>query len=277
MNLYISVDLEGISGVVHGDFLGSKGHDYTRGRKLMTGEVNAAVKGALDACAEEIVVNDGHGSMRNILIEDLHPEARLLTGSPKVLGQMEGIDSAVDFDGVIFVGFHARANSEGVLNHTISGRVVNRVKVNGMELGEAGLNSLVAGHFGIPVVFCSGDSATCRQVSELIPGAVTVAVKEDAGRYAALCLSPERAQEAIREGVCESVERLRTAEVSPFVLTSPLQFDLQVADTAMADLAALIPGAQRTDSTQISFSADTPLEGYKLLRAMIYLASCSRR
>ena len=277
MNLYISVDLEGISGVVHGDFLGSNGNDYDRGRKLMTGEVNAAVEGALDAGADEIVVNDGHGGMRNVLIEDLNSNARLLTGAPKVLGQMEGIETAADFDGVLFVGYHARAKSAGVLNHTISGRVVSKVYMNGMEVGEAGLNAAVAGQLGIPVVFCSGDSVTCHQVEKLLSNVVTTEVKEDAGRYAALCLTPEKARAAIKEGVKEAVMQLEKGQMTPLVVDGPVRFELEVADTAMADLACLLPGAERVGSTELEVTAENPLQGYKSLRAMIYLASASRR
>lgn len=277
MQVYISADLEGISGVVAGDQTGSAGADYGRARKLMTGEVNAAVRGALGAGAEHVVVNDGHGGMRNILIEELIPDARLITGSPKLMGQMEGIDYAGDFDACVFVGYHARAGTPGVLNHTISGRVVFRVEINGIEVGETGLNAALAGHYGIPLAMVSGDSDVCAQAKDLVPSMVTVPVKEAAGRYAALCLSPERAREAIKEGVSEALDRVRRGDVDPFIVQGPVRLSLRTFDTAMADLAALLPGACREDHLEVIYEAEDVLGACTGLRAMIYLASCSRR
>ena len=277
MRVYISADLEGVSGVVHGDQVSATGSDYGRTRKLVTEEVNAAVAGALEGGATEAVVNDGHGGMRNLLIEDIHPSARLMTGAPKLMGQMEGIDAPEGFDAAAFVGYHARAGTHGVLNHTISGAVVAKLVLDGVEVGEAGLNAAIAAHFGIPLVFVSGDAATCREVEALNPHAVTVAVKEDAGRYAALCLPPEAARKAIREGMMRAVRAVAEGAIERPAPSGPVTFALTTKDTAMADLAGLLPGSERLSPVELEYAAPDAPSGYRALRAMIYLASCANR
>src|SRR5690625_5012441 len=154
MRVFISVDIEGVAGVTHRDQTGKDGPDYEQARVLMTNEANAAIKGAVQAGADEIVVNDSHGSMRNICIEMLSEEARLISGSPKRLAMMEGITQ--DFDAAIFIGYHAKSGSQGILNHTYSGKAIGQVKVNDVEYGEFGLNALIAGEYNVPVVFVSG-------------------------------------------------------------------------------------------------------------------------
>ncbi len=277
LRIYISADLEGVSGVVHGDQVGAGGSDYARTRKLVTEEVNAAVAGAVDGGADEVIVNDGHGGMRNLLIEDIHPSARLLTGAPKLMGQMEGIDDRDGFAAAAFVGYHARAGTHGVLNHTISGAVVSRLVLNGVEVGEAGLNAAIAAHFGIPLIFTSGDTATCRQVQERNPSAVTTAVKEDVGRYAALCMPPEAARAAIREGMAAAMKALGAGEIPEPKSESPVTVALTTRDTAMADLAGLLPGSERKSPVEVEYTAQDAPSAYRGLRAMIYLASCSSR
>jgi len=277
MRIYISADLEGVSGVVATDHTSTEGSDYGRARRLMTAEVDAAARAALDAGAEEVVVNDGHGGMRNLLIEELSPEVRLMTGTPKILGQMEGIDCSEGFDGCIFIGYHARAGTHGVLNHTISGAVVSRVRLNGRELGETGLNAALAGKFSVPLVLVSGDSNVCEQAREIVPEVVTVAVKEAAGRYAALCQSPVRARSLIASGVTEALEKMQRGEIRPYEVKGPVEVVLATVDTAMADLAELLPGSRRVDELSVAYEGKDACEAYRALRAMIYLGSCSRR
>ncbi len=277
MRVYISADLEGISGVVATDHTSSEGSDYGRARRLMTAEVDAAARAALDAGAEEVVVNDGHGGMRNILIEELSPDVKLMTGTPKIFGQMEGIDRGEGFDGCIFIGYHARAGTHGVLNHTISGGVVSSVCINGREVGETGLNAALAGEFSIPLIMVSGDTHVCEQAREIVPSMVTVPVKEAVGRYAALCHSPERARRLIGQGVSEALERMQNGEIEPYRVSGPVEVLLTTADTAMADLAALLPGSRRVDELSVAYEGEDVTDAYRALRAMIYLGSCSRR
>ncbi len=271
MRVFISADIEGISGVVDGSQTSEQGFDYGRARRLMTGEVNAAVEGALAAGATEVVVNDSHGSMRNILIEELHPEAKLITGGPKPLTMMEGIDGG--FDAAFFVGYHARAGTRGVLNHTISGKVVAGISLNGRTYGECGVNAALAGRFGVPVVLVTGDSMTAAEAQSVLPGVRTVAVKEQRARLAARCLQPEKARHLIRAAAAEAVRvAVPNGEVKPMVVGTPAVFEIRFHNTGMADMAELVPGARRVDDLTLSFGHDDLIVAFRALRAMIYLA-----
>jgi D-amino peptidase len=273
MKLYISVDLEGVSGVVHGDQLGSRGHDYDRARRLMTEEANAAVEGALAAGATEVVLNDGHGSARNLLIEELHPDAELITGPSisKQLAQMEGIDES--YDGVFFVGYHSQAGTAGVLNHTISGSTVYHIELNGTPVGETGINAGIAGAFGVPLLLVAGDSTVCEEAQSLNDGVVAVPVKKAIGRYAARCVSPEKAREAIREGAQRAVEQ--HTRIEPTVWEEPTTVSLQFVNTAMADIAELIPGVTKQDPLTITYTGENCAETFKVMRACIFLGQAT--
>lgn len=268
--VYISVDMEGIAGVTASDQVTIGGHDYQMARLWATREVNAAIQGALDAGAREIVVNDSHGSMRNILAHELHPAARLITGTPKPLAMMQGIDES--FDAAIFIGYHARAGTiNGILDHSYSGASVYSIKVNGMEVGETELNALIAGHFGVPVVMVSGDRAMCTQVKELLGNeVVTVEVKEGIGRFAANTLVPQRAQELIRENVRKALEQ--RSRVKPFRTPAPYRFEVDFLYSWQAEAAEMVPGVSRTSPRQVSFVQEDFLEGFRLFRALVSLA-----
>ncbi|MFQ6037305.1 MAG: M55 family metallopeptidase [Candidatus Aminicenantales bacterium] len=270
LKVFISVDMEGISGVVHGEQTSSSGRDYGLARRWMTGDVNAAIRGALKAGATEVVVNDSHGSMRNVIASELHPAASLITGSPKPLSMMQGIDAT--FDAVMLVGYHARAGSEnGVLDHTYSGGSVYSIRVNGLELGEAGLNALIAGTFGVPVVLVTGDKEVCRQVRETVgENLVTAVVKEGVGRYAAKTLTPEVAQKVIEEKAREALEK--RDQTRPFRLDPPFTFELNFLRSSMADAAELIPQVERVNPRTLRFVSEDYIQGFKLLRALIALA-----
>jgi D-amino peptidase len=165
--VYISVDMEGISGVVGDDQTSAGQPEYNRSRKLMAEDANAAIRGAFAGGATEVVVNDSHGSQRNLLPEDLDPRARLISHSFKRHGMVEGLDET--FDAVIFVGYHAKADSpRGLFAHTGSG-VVKDVIVNGRSAGEGGLNTLMAQWYGVPVVMISGDDVAVAQQKEWTP------------------------------------------------------------------------------------------------------------
>ncbi len=271
MRVFISADIEGVSGVVDGSQTSEQGFDYGRARRLMTGEVNAAVEGALAAGATEVVVNDSHGSMRNILIEELNPEAKLITGAPKPLSMMEGIDGG--FDAAFFIGYHSRAGTRGVLNHTISGRTVFGLTLNGRPYGECGINAAIAGRFGVPVALVAGDSTVAAEAQAILPGVRTVAVKEQRARVAARCLQPDKARRLIREAAGEALRvALARGEVKPLAVGTPAVFQISFHNTGMADMAELVPGAKRVDDMTLSFAHDDLIVAFKALRAMIYLA-----
>src|SRR6185503_4513572 len=199
LKVFISVDMEGLAGVVTNTDVSPTGPDYPHFRAIMAAEANAAVDGAFRAGATEVLVRDGHGSKQNLLPGDVDPRARLLRGQsvgPK--NMMEGIDNT--FDAVVFVGYHAKAGTpNAILEHTSTGNVVD-MSINGVSLPEAGYNAMVAGLFGVPAVFISGDQAVVTQVRELLGAIQGVAVKEEIGD-ASIGMSTKQAQEEIRKGV----------------------------------------------------------------------------
>jgi D-amino peptidase len=271
LKVFISVDMEGIWGIVHGDQTTPGTPDYAAGCALMVADVNAAVEGALAAGATEVVVNDSHGSMRNIDPARLDPRAVLISGTPKPLSMMQGIDAS--FAACLFIGYHAKAGTENaILDHTISGSVVRGIKVNGVEMPELGLNAALAGYYGVPVVLVSGDTAVCRQTEEVLGKAVvTVAVKEAYGRLAAKLVPMVEAREKIRQGVKEALGKLAGAK--PYKLAAPYNFELATHVSAQADMGAmLLPSVKRPDARTLTFTANDFIEGFRTLRALISLA-----
>ncbi|MDK2464223.1 MAG: M55 family metallopeptidase, partial [Candidatus Korarchaeota archaeon] len=233
-------------------------------------EVNAAVEGAIRAGAEEVVVNDSHGTMRNVIPEELHPEASLITGSPKPMGMLEGLTA--EFDCAFFLGYHAMAGGRGVLSHTYSGRTVRRVAVGGREVGELGLNAMVAHHLGVPVVLVTGDDALAGEAREAAPEAVAVATKRALGRYAAMCPPRRRVLEEIEEAAFQAVRRVAEGRVRVRPPAGPLDVEVEFTDPGMADVAHLVPGSVRVSPTTLRFRAEDALEAYRVVRAFMYLA-----
>jgi len=267
VKVYISCDMEGISGVVAGKQTQMDGDEYKRAQKLMTGEVNAAIEGALTGGATEVLVNDSHGSMRNILIEELNPSAQLISGSPKPLSMMQGIDGS--FDAAFFIGYHAQAGTAySVLDHTYSGATVYQVSLNGRPVGETGLNAALAGHFGVPVVLVTGDKLLVEEAKALLGTVEVVAVKESYGRSAAKCLVPEAARELIRE----AAQRVLSKGGKPFVVKPPITLTVDFISSAHLDMVELIPGVNRVCGRRIEFIHDDLLTIYKVWRAMLKLA-----
>src|SRR5215510_9029745 len=207
MKILIATDMEGITGVTTWDQV-TPGHaEYARFRKLMTQDVNAAIRGAMEAGAEEVIIADGHWNGSNILVEEFDPRAKLNTGSPSPLSMMQGIDESVD--GVMFIGYHARNGTpNAILDHTWSSDTVANVWLNDLLTGEYGLNAAVAGHFGAPVIMVSGDQTACAQVEELIGEMEHAVVKYATGRFAAECLAPQVAHELIFTSAMRAVAKL---------------------------------------------------------------------
>jgi len=268
--VYISADMEGIWGVVHGNQTSSDSPEYGSARKWMAEDVNAVIAGLFEAGAAEVVVNDSHGSMRNIIADALDPRASLISGSPKPLSMMQGIDGT--FDACVFVGYHARAGTaSAVLDHTISGGVVHAIRVNGQEMPELGLNAAIAGYFNVPVIMLSGDTETCAQAKSVLGETLTaVAVKKAEGRYAAQNFPLDEARKRLREGAKEALQK--RGQVAAFRLKAPFKFELELNNSGQAVMPALIPAIKRTGPRTLEITADDYLEGFKLLRAAINLA-----
>ncbi len=266
MKVFISADMEGICGIVSGHQTDANDKEYPRAQRVLTAEVNAVIVGALRGGATEIVVNDSHGSMRNIILEELNPAARLVSGSPKPLSMMQGIDST--YQVALFVGYHAQAGTEsGILDHTFSGRV-HQVAINDIPLGETGLNASLAGYFGVPVSLVTGDKAVTEEAQRLLGPIEVVAVKEACGRNAAQCLPLKEAYDLVGAAAQRALER----PGKPFVLPSPYKLAVDFARSSYADIAELIPGSRRQGARRVEFHHEDYLTVYKTWRAMVSLA-----
>ncbi len=251
LKVFISVDMEGVAGLIHWDETSEGGADYPLFRRLMTEETNAAIAGALDAGATEIVVRDSHGSARNILPDLLRPEARLIREWNSPLSMMEGIDKS--FDAVVFVGYHARAGTpDAVLKHTMSLSLYD-VILNGVRMPEGAWNAAIAGHFDVPVVFLSGDSAIGKQIKEIIGPIETVAVKEGLGPAASM-LHPVKAREMIQKGVAAALRNLKAYK--PYKPAAPYKLEIVFTDENQARRAAQVPGIERTGERTVAYASN---------------------
>jgi D-amino peptidase len=270
MKILIAADMEGITGVTTWDQVDPKHPEYIRFRKLMTGDVNAAVRGAMDAGATEVIVADGHHHGSNILVEDLDRRARLNSGSPSPFSMMQGIDESVD--AVFFIGYHARNGSEhAVLDHTWSSRTVANVWLNDLLTGEYGLNAALAGQFGVPVIMASGDQTACGQMRELLGNIETAVVKQASGRFAAECMPPHVTQELVHAAAQRAVERLAEENIpEPFVMDTPIRVTVEFFSSDMADRAATLPFTER-EGTHVSFPAPEMIVAYSAFRSMVSL------
>ena len=269
MKVFISADIEGISGIVSTAQIYPENYGYQRAQMLMTDEVNAAIEGAIEAGADEIVVNDSHGPMTNIIIERLNPAAQLITGTPKRLGMMEGIDET--FDAAIFIGYHARMNSGGILCHTYNGAVNANVNVGGVDSGEFFLNASVAGFYNVPVVLVSGDDVLSEEVEDINNQIERVIVKESRGRYAGKCLVPSIAQSLIRRKTAEALKRCSMIE--PVRINGPLLLKMTFVDSGQAEVASIMPHTELIHPNTVSFKADNAVECYRAEMAMVRIAA----
>jgi D-amino peptidase len=262
--VFISVDMEGIAGVVHWEEVSRNGKDYDYFRELMTDETNAAIEAALEAGAEEILVRDSHGSARNIIPTLLHEKARLLRDwSGGYKSMMEGIDES--FDAVIFIGYHAKAGTpDSPLAHTMNGNIKD-ISINGISMPEAGINALIAGMYDVPVVFLSGDVAICQQATDLFGEIETIAVKEGFGN-ASLNLHPAVARQKIREGVLKALTELD--KYKPYTLPSPYSMVLQLNTDDLQGNKEIYPGAEKTGKGEFTFKSNDLLEILKAFYQM---------
>jgi D-amino peptidase len=261
--VYISVDLEGISGVNADDQTSAGQPEYGRARKLMAEDANAAIRGAFGGGATDVLVNDSHGSQRNLLPEDLDPRARLITHSFKRHGMMEGLDET--FDAVIFVGYHAKADApRGLFAHTGSG-VVRDLQINGRSVGEGGMNALLAAWYGVPVVVVSGDDVAVAEVKEAVPSIRGVVVKRAINVRAAELKPLQTARteifEASRGGV-QAAKRGTPQRQGPFkVQLRYRNFTFPEVVTAFSEIESVAPDT-------VAFTRDTMPEAYRLIRVL---------
>jgi D-amino peptidase len=266
---FISVDMEGISGIVDWSQVGRDPTEYEKGKDLMLGDVNAAIEGILDKTEADIVVSDAHGAERCLDPEKLHKAALHYRGSPKPITQMTGIGP--NFDAALFIGYHPmRGTKHGILDHTISGSTIESIVINGKKVGETGINAAIAGYYEVPLIFLSGDLAVTKEAKKIVPNIVTVAVKEAVGRNAANCIHPELAREKIRLGVKEALEKRNM--IKPFVFEAPIKAEVKYISSVMADAVEFMPMSERIDGKTVRFVLNDYIKAFRAVRASIWIA-----
>lgn len=272
MKLLIAVDMEGATGVASWDHVDPKGTEYQRFRRLLTGDVNAAIEGALEAGVTEIQVSDGHWNSGNVLVEELHPMARLNTGTPSPFSMVQGAQEGAD--AAFFVGYHARMGTlHAVLDHTWSSTRVANLWINGRLAGETALNGSVCGAFGIPVLLVTGDQAVAAEAAEWIHGVEAAVVKTACGRSAVRCLTPSQTAPLIRNAAKGAISRLLAGKgPAPLALGGPVRIRIEFMNSQMGDMAALLPGSERLDGRLLEFEAPDMPTAYQRFRAAVGLA-----
>jgi D-amino peptidase len=266
MKVFLSVDMEGVAGIVAWEQCIAGGDDYAMGRELVLGEVNAAITGAIAAGATEICVNDAHSQMRNLPPDRLAGTASYLSGRFKPLYMMEGLDAT--YDGIVFLGYHAAIASPGVLSHTYNPRAVTNVRLNGTVAGESGLNALVAQHFGVPIVAISGDQYVIEEAAPFCPEVVGIAVKHSISRHAAHHLHPAEARQRIHDGVRDALSK---KDRRPPGIATPAVLEVDFASPDMAEQATWIRGVERTDARSVRLVDDEPLRLFQAFITLVYL------
>ncbi len=261
--VYISVDMEGISGVNGDDQTSPGAAEYGRARKLMAEDANAAIRGAFDGGATDVVVNDSHGGQRNLLPEDLDSRARLISHSFKRHGMMEGLDDT--FDALVFVGYHAKADApRGLFAHTGSG-IVRDLQINGRSVGEGGMNAALAAWYGVPVAMVSGDDVAVAEVRESAPEARGVVVKRAINVRAVELLPLAEARKAIQAGAREGVA---AAKRRPPVRQGPYNVQLRYRNFTYPEIATAFREIELIAPDTVGFSRETMPEAYRLIRVL---------
>ena len=269
MRILISADIEGVSGVMRPEQTSPGSGEYDRARLLMTREVNAVVAGALEGGANEIWVSDGHGQYSNILLEELHPAACLVSGKPRMLGMLGGLEIGA-WDGLFLIGYHARAGAFGVLAHTINGAAFAEIRVNGLPVGEYYLNGLLAGAYGVPVRMLSGDDCLTAEAAPFFPQAEIVTVKKALGTRAAV----HQPLPAVYAGLQAAAKNaVRSKACTPFTVPTHFVVEVSAVRTYFADLFCMLPGTTRVSSVCLSFTAGTPLDVIQTLNVFSSMAA----
>lgn len=270
MKVFLSTDMEGTAGVVDWEQCIGDGPAAVAGRQLLLAEVNAAIEGALAAGATEIVVNDSHSTMRNLPAAELAGQASYISGSHKPLYMMQGLDES--FDACMFLSYHGSVGAPAGLSHTYSPRVVVEARLDGTVTGEAGINALVAAHYGVPVVLVTGDRCACEEAAALIPGIAQAVVKEHVSRAAAHNLHPDRARALIRGQAQTAVAAAATAKPPPI---DRGVLEVFVRTTDIAEAASWVRGVERTGPRQLRIEGPDRLATYRAFCAAILLTRVS--
>ncbi|GGS07949.1 MULTISPECIES: M55 family metallopeptidase [Streptomyces] len=271
MKILISADMEGATGVTWPADVLPGTPQWERCRAMFTSDVNAAVLGFYDGGADQVLINEAHWTMRNLLLEKLDARAEMITGRHKTLSMVEGVQHG-DVDGIAFVGYHTGAGSEGVLAHTYLANSITGVWVNGTRASEGLLNAHVVAEYGVPVILVTGDDLTCVDAAGYAPGAATVAVKDHVSRYAAVCRTPARTAADIRAAAKEATAlAVRHDPVRGGPFTVELEFD--AAHLAMS--ATVVPGVERSGERKVAYTSETMYEGIRAFKAVTTVVSAA--
>lgn len=273
MDVFISADIEGITGIVAWSQCGSAkegGSEFVWAREMMAQDVNAAIRGARSAGAQRIVVKDAHGNSKSLIARDLEPGVELVSGvgCGNIDGMMEGIGPG--FGLAFLVGYHAKAGTrKGIMCHTMTGRV-HRFWINGVEVGEIGISAGVAGRFGVPIGLVTSDAAGCAEARELLPWVKTAEVKEGYGRYSGLLKHPEETRKLIEQEAAEAV--LQAGSMKPWLPASPVTIKLEFNRDEEADMAERYHGAKRLDGYTLERICEDYEDAHRALRNMMAFA-----
>jgi D-amino peptidase len=266
--VFISVDMEGITGVVQPAQLGPDGFEYQRAREWMTGDVNAAISGIRSAGAAEIVIADSHGNGQSLLIDKLPEDVQIVRGFPRPLEMMQGIDET--FAAAVFIGYHASEwTANAVRGHTISSARLLGVKLNGAEVSEGIYNAALAGQFGVPVAFVSGDRLAVTQLQKAVAGVEGAIVKEPLGYHSAMTLTPARGQAMIKDGVARAMSKL--SSMQPYRVRTPIDLEVGFKLTIDAERAAFVPGLARLDAHSVKGTFTDMVQVTRLLQVLTSL------
>ena len=272
MKILVSVDIEGVAGVYHAQQVRAGNPEYERARRWMTDEANAAIAGAFDGGAQQVVVNDSHGDFRNLLPDLLDPRAQVIQGKPRYLSMAAGVEGGVN--AMCMVGYHSRAQGTGILAHTINSFAFAGIEFNGQVLGEAGLYGALAGEYGVPVVMASGDDVFIGENRALFPHATFVQTKRATGQTSGVSLSPAASCEAIRTGVLAAIGALPAARA--FVVAKPLAVTLHTQTPALADLFCQWPAFERRGACELAFAAPSVEAAVRMLNCCSAMSALLR-
>lgn len=256
MNLYISSDMEGVAGVCAWQQVDARTPhpEYAIYRRFYTQEVTSAIEGARAGGAAGVLVNDSHGPMRNLLLDELPDDVRVISGNRKPFSMVQGADGG--FGGAFFIGYHGAAgDADAVLCHTYTPSIIYEVRVNGVRCSEATLNAGMLGSYGVPLLLATGDRTTVEGIVEQMPWVHGVIVKESIGSFAADSMVPAAAQRAIRREAEVAIAGAGAAKL--FCFEPPITLDVQLVTTAQAQLVATIPSFERTGSRSVRFVHDS--------------------
>jgi D-amino peptidase len=264
MKIYISADIEGIGGVVRQEHSSTDGREYRWARKMMTEEVNAAIRGAFDGGAKEVVVADSHNVGLNLIPDELDARASLIMGSPRPLCMMDGIH--LGFDAAFLVGYHGKAGTaDSNLVHIFNRRIAE-VRVNGIDIGEIGLSAGLAGFYKTPVALVTGDDQAVGEASRLLLGVETAEVKKAIGAYAARCLHPDKTRALIYEAARRTMKRRGSWPL--FRVDPPVELTIRFTTTSAVDRVLRMPGVERLDGVSVRYAGKDFLDAFKAFNTM---------